>query len=83
MLNGKLSVLRQKKVGEFPVSQITADVLKKYKINMSVSRFKNLIRCFPYRIIITGSPFDETKQRQTKLYDLIEIAEIVNTWSDE
>ena len=83
MLNGnKFSVLKQKKKGEFSISQITPGILKKYGINMTVSRFKNLAKRLPGRLVTTGSPFDVNKQRQTKLYDLNELSEIFKNWSD-
>lgn len=70
----KLSISKQKKKGEFSVSQITPKILKQYGINLDVESFKGFLRHFPSRTIITGSPIDKTKQKHTKLYNLDEIA---------
>ena len=75
MLEGnKYSVSKQKKKGEFSVSQITKDILKKYGIPYSVNEFKGMLNHFPSRTIITGSPVNKFKQKHTKIYDLNEIA---------
>lgn len=78
MLEGnKFSVVKQKKKGEFSISQITNKVLKDYGINMKVEEFKQISNHLPSRIIITGSPVMKSKQKHTKLYDLGKISYIL------